>query len=273
VVAGSGVLGISASASAGGKPPAVAAGATRAATESECTGTSTVEDRYLRAAEVSACGVTDGHDLTVEFNAKCFVNFILGLTGTPYSNCTPSGYWSLYRGETVVATGAAGESVLYPGPGTYTLTAAFAAEAYKTPADGDEGVNGFTLDGDLSHHITLVTAIAPGPRLTGAASTVNGARVVTVTNAGDQSAPSVDVYVSDDADPFAQQAISDDPGCDNEGSETLCTLGSLAPGASASVTLTAAATSTCEEGEDSTPTYSWQYSADGSNYISGNGPC
>jgi hypothetical protein len=107
----------------------------------------------------------------------------------------------------------------------------------------------------MSQNITLATAIAPGPRLTGGAATVNGARVVTVTNAGDQSAPSVHVYISDDADPFAQQAISDDPGCDNEGSETLCTLGSLAPGASASVTLTAAATSTCEEGGDSTPTY------------------
>jgi hypothetical protein len=30
----------------------------------------------------------------VEFNAKCFVNFILGVTGTQYSNCTPSGYWA-----------------------------------------------------------------------------------------------------------------------------------------------------------------------------------
>jgi hypothetical protein len=273
VVAGSGVLGISASASVGGQPAAATAGAARAATETKCTATSTVEDGYLRAAEVSLCAVTDGHDLTVEFDAKCFVNFVLGVIATQYSNCTPSGYWSLYQGETLVATGAADESVLYPGPGTYTLTAAFAAQAYQTPADGDEGVNGFTVDGDMSNQVTLATAIAPGPRLTGSAATVNGARVVTVTNTGDQPAPSVDVFISDDADPFAQQAISDDPGCDNEGSETLCTLGSLAPGASASVTLTAAATSTCEEGEDSTPTYSWQYSADGSNYISGDGPC
>jgi hypothetical protein len=55
----------------------------------------------------------------------------------------------------------------------------------------------------MSHNITLATAIAPGPRLTGAEATVKGARVVTVTNAGDQSAPSVHVYISDDADPFA----------------------------------------------------------------------
>ncbi|HEY6785909.1 MAG TPA: hypothetical protein VI365_01235 [Trebonia sp.] len=274
VVAGAGVLGMSsAGASAGGRPPAATAGTARAAAESKCTGTSTVEDAYLRAAEVTVCAVTDGHDLTVELRAKCFVNFILGIIGTQYSNCTPSGYWSLYRGKTLVATGGAGEPVLYPGPGTYTLAAAFAVEAYKTPADGDEGVNGFTLDGDMSHHVALATAIAPGPRLSGSAATVDGARVVTVTNAGDQPAPSVHVYISDDVDPFAQQAISHDSRCDNEGSVTLCTLGSLAPGASASVTLTPAATRTCEEGADATPTYSWQYSADGSNYIAGDGPC
>jgi hypothetical protein len=274
VVAGSGVLGMSsAGATADGRPPAATAGPARAAAETTCTGSSTVQDAYLRAAQVSVCAVTDGHDLTVNFSAKCFVNFTVALIGTQYPNCTPSGYWSLHRGETLVASGGAGESVLYPGPGTYTLTAAFAAEAYKTPADGDEGVNGFTLDGDMSHDVTLATAIAPGARLTGSEATVNGARVLTVTNAGDQPAPSVHVYISDDADPFAQQPISDNPRCDNEDGVTLCTLGSLAPGASASVTLTAAATSTCEEGEDATPTFSWQYSADGSDYISGNGPC
>ena len=274
VVAGAGVLGMSfASASAGRSPSAASAGAAQAAAESKCTWTSTVEDSDLRAAEVSLCAVTDGNDLTVEFKAKCFVNFILGVIGTQYSNCTPSGYWSLYQGETLVTTGTAGNSVLYPGPGTYTLTAAFSVEAYKTPAGGDEGVDGFTLNGDLSDPVALATTIALGPRLTGTTALVEGHRVVTVTNAGDQPAPSVHVYISDDADPFAQEAISDDKRCDNQGNATLCTLGSLAPGASASVQLTAAATSTCDEGENATPTYSWQYSPDASDYISGDGPC
>jgi hypothetical protein len=275
VVLGSSVLGTSSSSGSTGQTLSAATvsttnNAAKATTETKCTGTSTVTDGYLRKVNVSLCAITEGHALTVKFNADCFS----GAGGTQYPHCSPTGYWSLHKGKTLVTEGAAGMHVLYPGPGTYTLTASFYVEAYMGPGDGNDGISGFVLNGEMSQDITLATAIAPGPRLSGGADTVNGARTVTVTNNGDKPATGVKIFILDRSNLLGQRiVISDDQRCSDAGVVAECALGSLAPGESTSVALTTNATDICDVGLSGTPAFSWGYSADSVPALSGDGPC
>lgn len=269
VVAGASVLGMSAARSSTSKMTSVTTvKAAKAATETECTGPHGVTADYGRSADFTLCAVTDGSTLTVQYNASCFA--ALGLSQFPH--CSPYGSWSLYKGETLVTEGRAGTAVLYPGPGTYTLKATLYAEARKDPSDGAEGTSGFTANGSMSANITLATAIASGPRLSGGAGIYDGERAVTITNVGNEPADGVVILISNNSSVYPPlTTITDDTRCSTDIITTECTVGTLAPGASTSVDLNESATDVCSS--SSTPMFGWSYAAEGSPLIFGDGPC
>jgi hypothetical protein len=269
-IAGSGVWGMSHSGgSVGPKVPVVtadAANVAKAASEETCTDTGEVSGGHGYKANVSMCASTNGQALKVKFSANCFS----AAGGNKYDTCVPNGFWSLYKGETLVADGRASGSALYPGPGTYTLK----ASVYVTA----QGMNsGFTAKGEVSKEITLTTAILPGPRLNGGTNYADGTLTVTVTNVGGKPATGVKIYIdasSADLRTIRQRkiAITDDKQCSGKSIFlTECRLGSLDPGSSVSVKFASGATSLCNIGER--PTFTYSYTADGLVPLGGYGPC
>jgi hypothetical protein len=270
VIAGSCVWGLSHSGSpAGANPPVVAvdvANTAKAASETTCTGPSTLKGGGTgQKVNVSLCASTNGQALTVKFNADCFSGF----GATPIPTCLPNGSWSLYKGETLVAYARASGSELYPGPGTYTLTASVEVKAVVPNA-------GFTVNGKISHDITLAAPIPPGPRLEGGTNSAGGTLTVTVTNVGKKPATNVRINIEADGealDAILEQriAITDDSRCSDNRFGAECRLSSLAPGASASFDLTSAAEDLCDRA--TTTAFAYLYTADGLVPVVGYGPC
>jgi hypothetical protein len=270
IAAGSAAWGISHSGvSVGAKPPVAAvdaAIAAKAASETACTDVIKVDGGDTRKANVKLCAQTNGQSMKVKFSADCFSFY----GGSPYPTCIPEGSWELYKGTTLVADETDTGSALYPGPGTYTLTASVHVKASMPNSQ-------FTVDGEISQEITLTTAITPGPRLNGGTTRGGGTAGVTVTNIGDKPAAGVKIEISAHSDVAERSinregiAITNDKRCRDEGYAEVCELGSLAPKASGSVELSSAAYDLCDIGETSTFTYA--YEADGVDGLSGYGPC
>jgi hypothetical protein len=270
VVAGSGVWGMSHSSSLADAKPSVvtvdAANTAKAASETTCTLPSKVDGPGAgQKANVSLCASPNGQALRVKFNADCFSAY----GAEQIKPCLSNGSWSLYKGEKLVAYARASGSELYPGPGTYTLTASVEVKAVVPNA-------GFTANGKISHDITLTTPIPPGPRLDGGTNRAGGALTVTVTNVGNKPATNVKINIEatgEAADAMLEQriAITDDSRCSDKTFGAACKLSSLAPEASASFDLTSAAEELCDRA--TTIAFAYSYTADGLVPVSGYGPC
>ncbi|MBT2478474.1 hypothetical protein [Streptomyces sp. ISL-94] len=136
--------------------------------------------------------------------------------------------------------------VLYPGPGTYTLTAYVAVHG----SDGLSYLKSyFDANGTMQRTVELTTAIADGPRLVGTASRLDDAsRVLTVTNEGNETATAVSVRISSGGFSSDAPKWTDDKRCKTDepfNQFVVCTLGDLAAGASQKVALKAEANNTC----------------------------
>jgi hypothetical protein len=189
--------------------------------------------------------------LKVKFNADYFSAY----GADQIKPCLSNGFWSLYKGEKLVAYARASGSELYPGPGTYTLTASVEVKAVVRNA-------GFAANGKISHDITLTTPVPPGPRLNGGTNRADGTLTVTVTNVGNMPATNVKINIEasgEAADAMLEQriAITDDSRCSDKRFGAECKLSSLAPEVSASFDLTSAAEDLCDRAETSAFAYSY----------------
>ncbi|MFF5423723.1 MULTISPECIES: hypothetical protein [unclassified Streptomyces] len=214
-----------------GIAPVSSAAAPQAAQETTCTDTDTFWDSRQpgKKADVRLCVDTDGTNVTVRGSADCYSGWGM----SRYDACRVSGSWRLLKGEDVVSEGDLGQSVLYAGPGTYTLVALVDARAFQS--DGSGGTSNLDAGGTMTRTVSLTEPVADGPRLQGKLG--RDPYAVTVTNNGNMPARSVVVELSGMGMNVEADVTSDSRCAVDRWGAMVCALGDLAPGATAVVAL------------------------------------